>query len=173
MVVLTVTGLFKERHSNSSLEFARTFQKTMIIVPNNGGFCIKNEMLHINNASPAQSRNAFKPPVNASSLQTSMQASGMSTPMQAAMLTPMQGAMTSSMVPSVMPTTSAPQQLQTGGPNDVTKMQMIQAMSLQSNMNVEWSRKCLEETNWDFTRAGFVFSELFKQSKIPPEAFVK
>jgi nuclear RNA export factor len=40
-------------------------------------------------------------------------------------------------------------------------------------MNMEWSRKCLEETNWDFARAGFVFGELFKQNKIPPEAFAK
>lgn len=29
------------------------------------------------------------------------------------------------------------------------------------------SRRCLEETNWDFQRAGFVFTELNKQNKIP------
>lgn len=56
---------------------------------------------------------------------------------------------------------------------EATKMQMIQAMCQQSNMNPEWSRKCLEETSWDFQRAGFVFAELFKQNKIPPEAFSK
>lgn len=143
MVVLTVTGLFKERNTNPKAEYARTFQKTMVIVPNNGGFCIKNEMLHINNASQPQARNAFKAPV---------------------VTTPPMNAQQS------IPT--SPQQ-QPGAPDDATKMQMIQSMSLQSNMNVEWSRKCLEETNWDYQRAGFVFSELFKQSKIPPEAFVK
>lgn len=57
--------------------------------------------------------------------------------------------------------------------DDNTKMQMVQAMATSSNMNMEWSRKCLEETNWDFQRAGFVFAELHKQGKIPPEAFVK
>lgn len=147
MVVLTVTGLFKERNSNPKAEFARIFQKTMVIVPNNGGFCIKNDMMHINNASYSQSRNAFKAPIIASPQLNAPQ-------MPAAMAT-------------------APQQLTASGPDDATKMQMIQAMSQQSNMNVEWSRKCLEETNWDFQRAGFVFSELFKQNKIPPEAFVK
>lgn len=139
MIVLTVTGLFKERNTNSKAEYVRTFQKTLVVVPNNGGFCIMNELMHINNASQIQSRNAFKTPI---------------------------------ITPAVMPT--SPIQLQApGGPDDATKMQMIQAMSQQSNMNAEWSRKCLEETSWDFQRAGFVFSELFKQNKIPPEAFVK
>lgn len=139
MLVLTVTGLFKERNTNPKAEYVRTFQKTLVVVPNNGGFCIKNELLHINNASQTQSRNAFKTPIIA---------------------------------PPQMAATPLQMQASTG-PDDATKMQMIQAMSQQSNMNVEWSRKCLEETNWDYERAGFVFSELFKQSKIPPEAFVK
>lgn len=143
MIVLTVTGLFKERNTNPKAEYTRTFQKTMVIVPNNGGFCIKNELMHINNASVLQTKNAFKAPAI------------VSTPMAA---TPM----------PVATQIAAPQQI-----DDATKMQMIQAMSLHSNMNVEWSRKCLEETNWDFQRAGFVFSELYKQNKIPPEAFVK
>lgn len=60
-----------------------------------------------------------------------------------------------------------------GQPDDATKMQMIQTMSQQSNMNLEWSRKCLEETQWDFPRAAHVFTELHKQNKIPAEAFVK
>jgi nuclear RNA export factor len=135
MIVLTVTGLFKERNTNPKLEYVRIFQKTLVIVPNNGGFCIMNELLHINNASGYQSKNAFKTPV-------------------------------------VAPSTPQPV-AGSSGPDDATKLQMVQAISQQTNMNIEWSRKCLEETNWDFTRAGFVFSELFKQGKIPPEAFVK
>lgn len=142
MIVLTVTGLFKERNADPKAEHARIFQKTLVIVPNNGGFCIKNEMLHINNASPAQSRNSFKLPAPVTPP---------STPSTSIQQSP---------VPSVTP-------------DDSTKMKMIQAMSQQSNMNMEWSKKCLEETNWDFTRAGFVFGELFKQNKIPPEAFAK
>lgn len=147
MVVLTVSGLFKERDPNPKLEYVRCFQRTMVIVPNNGGFCIKNEMLHVNNASQTQSRNAFKAPIVASSQLSSQ--------------------------PMAAPMPASPQVIQPGAPNDATKMQMIQAMSQQSQMNAEWSRKCLEETSWDYQRAGFVFSELFKQGKIPPEAFVK
>lgn len=151
MVVLTVTGLFKERNTNPKKEFARTFQKTMVIVPNNGGFCIKNELVHVNNASQTQARNAFKTPIVAAP-QMSMQQPAPSMGMQQS-------------VPVAIPSSSAP--------DEATRIQMIQAMSQQSNMNVEWSRKCLEETSWDFQRAGFVFSELYKQNKIPPEAFVK
>lgn len=145
MIVLTVTGLFKERNLNSKAEYARTFQKTMVIVPNNGGFCIKNEMMHVNNASHSQAKNAFKTPIVAAPQQIAQ-------PMT-----------------SVAPTTSQ----QPGAPDEATKLQMVQMMSQQSNMNIEWSRKCLEETNWDYQRAGFVFGELFKQNKIPPEAFTK
>lgn len=142
MIVLTVTGLFKERNTDPKAEHARIFQKTLVIVPHNGGFCIKNEMLHINNATPAQARNSFKTP---------------------APVTP----------PSTIQTSTSIQPATSGTPDDSTKMKMIQAMSQQSNMNMEWSRKCLEETSWDFARAGYVFGELFKQNKIPPEAFAK
>jgi nuclear RNA export factor len=135
MIVLTVSGLFKERSTNPKAEHARCFQKTLVIVPNNGGFCIKNEMLHINNASQTQARAAFKEPI----------------PIAPTNMTP-----------------STSQQL-----DDNTKLRMVEEMSKVSNMNLEWSRKCLEETQWDYNRAGFVFQELFKQSKIPPEAFVK
>lgn len=153
MIVLTVTGLFKERSTNPKEEYARTFQKTMVIVPNNGGFCIKNELLHVNNASFSQARNAFKTPLIANSQLAPQQ------PPVASMSTQMPVSMS--------------QPASVGTPDDSVKMQMIQAMSQQSNMNAEWSRKCLEETTWDFQRASFVFSELYKQNKIPPEAFIK
>lgn len=149
MINLTVTGLFKERSTNPKAEYARIFQKTLVIVPHNGGFCIKNELLHINNASPLQARNAFKTPQP-----------------QPVAMSSMPAASTSNIQPP--PSVALP-----GAPDDSTKMRMIQAMSQQSNMNIEWSKKCLEETNWDFNRAGFVFAELFKQGKIPPEAFNK
>lgn len=139
MIIMTVTGLFKEKNSEPKLEFVRSFQKILVIVPNNGGFCIRNELLHFNNASQTQARNIFKAPI------TTQQIAAVNLPIQQ---------------PS--------QQF-----DEATKMRMIEAMSQQSNMNLEWSRKCLEETQWDFNRAGYVFQELFKDNKIPPEAFVK
>lgn len=139
MIVLTVTGLFKERNPNPKAEYARIFQKTMVIVPNNNGFCIRNEMLHINNASVSQARDAFKEPVAVAPT-----------------------------IPTTVTSPTIPQQ-----PNEVTKLQMVQEISRLTNMNLEWSRKCLEETQWDFQRAGFVFTQLHKDNKIPPEAFLK
>lgn len=39
--------------------------------------------------------------------------------------------------------------------------------------NDRYACRCLEETNWDFNHAAFVFNKLFKENKIPPEAFIK
>ncbi|XP_031626575.1 nuclear RNA export factor 1 [Contarinia nasturtii] len=149
LITLTVTGIFREKQSSSvSVRHdLRSFHRTMIIVPINGGFCIKNDILHITNLTMAQVKTAFKPiapvPVTTGPSQ-----------------------------PPVVPTpTSA---LNTSLPPDEnTKLQMIEAMAQHSQMNLEWSRKCLEETNWDFQRAGHAFTELHKQNKIPPEAFIK
>lgn len=139
MIVMTVTGIFKEKDSEQRSEYFRTFQKTLVIVPNNGGFCIRNELLHINNASPTQARNAFTSTIDVQQINPLFQS-------------------------------SIAQQPQADESN---KIKMIEMMSQQSNMNVEWSKKCLEETQWDFNRALYVFQELFKESKIPQEAFVK
>lgn len=142
MLVLTVTGVFREKKKNSTLTLLRSFQRTLVVVPSGSGFCIRNEMLTLNNATPSQLEKAFKGPLEAAN------------------------APATQMVPVAV--VQAP-----GIIDDNTKMQMVQAMATSSNMNMEWSRKCLEETNWDFQRAGFVFAELHKQGKIPPEAFVK
>ena len=74
-----------------------------------------------------------------------------------------------------MPSTSAVMQqipIQVQSVDDTTKARMIEEMSKHSKMNASWSQKCLEEVNWDYERAGFVFTELHKQQKIPSEAFV-
>lgn len=151
MILLTVTGLFKERRPDKNAEYVRSFQRSLVIVPNNNGFCIRNELLHVNNASLQQEKCFMNP-----AQQQINQANQM--PAQ----------------PNMLPTNSmavAPNV--PGVPNDAIKMQMVQAMSQHSNMNLDWSRKCLEETNWDFNKAGSIFTELHQQNKIPPEAFVK
>lgn len=141
LILLTVTGVFKERKVAVINEPYRSFQRSLVIVPSGSGFCIRNEMIHINNATRIQEEKAFK------------------TPAAPAVVAP------------VPPVAAVPPVV--GGPDDNTKLQMVQAMAAHSNMNLEWSRKCLEETNWDFERAGFAFTELHKQNRIPPEAFVK
>ncbi|XP_055695542.1 nuclear RNA export factor 1 [Lutzomyia longipalpis] len=149
MILLTVTGLFREKRKNQSQPL-RSFQKCLLIVPSGGGFCIRNEMLHITDVTKDQTMGAFKPaPVTETPQMHTPQA-------PIAPVAPIQA----------MPSTSH-------GVDDVTKMQMIQALVQSSNMNMEWSRKCLEENNWDYERAGYVFAEMNKQNKIPPEAFMK
>lgn len=62
MIQLTVTGVYRERNKEQTNNFVRSFQRTLFIVPNNNGFCIRNELFHVNNASAKQERNAFKGP---------------------------------------------------------------------------------------------------------------
>ncbi|PSN46403.1 hypothetical protein C0J52_15903 [Blattella germanica] len=57
--------------------------------------------------------------------------------------------------------------------NDFKKEQMVQFMSELTMMNKKWSRKCLEETNWNIKEALTIFTELYKIDKIPEEAFTK
>lgn len=146
MLVLTVTGVFREKRQGSTVTNLRSFQRTLVVVPSGSGFCIRNEMLNINNPTPQQVEKAFKGPLAAASAPAT---------------------------PVVVAGGAAVVQSPVAVIDDSVKLQMVQAMSASSGMNVEWSRKCLEETNWDFQRAGFIFAELHKQGKIPPEAFVK
>ncbi|XP_036380703.1 nuclear RNA export factor 1-like [Megalops cyprinoides] len=62
---------------------------------------------------------------------------------------------------SPVPTLSAPQQ------------EMLSAFSLMSGMNLEWSQKCLQDNEWDFNRAGEIFTKLKAQGSIPEAAFIK
>lgn len=46
---------------------------------------------------------------------------------------------------------------------------MIQAFSQQSGMKIDWARKCLEDSEWDFEAAGRIFNQL--RANIPKDAF--
>lgn len=111
---LTVTGVFRETAGSQPL---RSFQRTLIIVPANGGFCIRNEMVHINNVTTTQERTSFKPPTVASGVASSVAVAPVATIAQ-----------------QVTPSTST-------GIDEPAKMQLIQQMSIQSGMNLGWSRK--------------------------------
>ncbi|XP_073835333.1 nuclear RNA export factor small bristles isoform X1 [Musca autumnalis] len=168
LISFTVAGLFKEFESTtSSTGEIRYFQRQFVIVPAGGGFCIRNEMILVTSATGTQARTFLKPPV------VTEPAAG-----AANQLPPTAAGSLQSRLQMQQPSTSAaaglmPQPTIPTQPDDATKMQMVQAMCAQSNMNIEWSRKCLEETNWDYNHAAFVFDKLHKEGKIPPEAFVK
>ncbi|XP_054551614.1 nuclear RNA export factor 2-like isoform X2 [Talpa occidentalis] len=51
------------------------------------------------------------------------------------------------------------------------QQEMVQAFSAQSGMNLQWSQKCLQDNEWDYLRAGQIFTVLKNQGKIPEEAF--
>ncbi|XP_006869180.1 PREDICTED: nuclear RNA export factor 2-like [Chrysochloris asiatica] len=48
---------------------------------------------------------------------------------------------------------------------------MVQAFAIQSGMKREWSLKCLEDNEWNYTIAGQVFTILKAEGTIPEEAF--
>ncbi|KAI4502744.1 hypothetical protein M0802_001788 [Mischocyttarus mexicanus] len=56
-------------------------------------------------------------------------------------------------------------------PEDV-KQQMIKTINQQTNMNLTWSQKCLEDVNWNYEKAIVAFQNAFKLNKIPQEAYV-
>ncbi|CAH1159357.1 unnamed protein product [Phaedon cochleariae] len=50
--------------------------------------------------------------------------------------------------------------------------QMVETLRIVTNMNTDWSRKCLEECHYDLKSALGLFVDLYKGDKIPPEGFV-
>ncbi|XP_030161491.1 nuclear RNA export factor 2-like isoform X1 [Lynx canadensis] len=51
------------------------------------------------------------------------------------------------------------------------QQEMVQAFSTQSGMKLEWSQKCLQDNEWNYTRAGQVFTMLKNEGKIPEDSF--
>ncbi|XP_066106564.1 nuclear RNA export factor 2-like [Saccopteryx bilineata] len=58
------------------------------------------------------------------------------------------------------------------GPTLSQKQQeMVQVFSIQSGMNLPWSEKCLQENDWNYTKAAEVFIKFKTEGTIPEEAF--
>ncbi|XP_037676795.1 nuclear RNA export factor 1-like [Choloepus didactylus] len=53
------------------------------------------------------------------------------------------------------------------------QQEMVQALSIQSGKNHEYSQKCLQDNKWNYTTAGQVFTMLKAEGKIPEEAFTQ
>ncbi|XP_006214897.1 nuclear RNA export factor 1 [Vicugna pacos] len=53
------------------------------------------------------------------------------------------------------------------------QQEMLQAFSTQSGMNLEWSQKCLQDNDWDYTRSAQAFTHLKAKGEIPEVAFMK
>lgn len=149
MMLIEVTGMFKEMDGKDNL--LRYFSRTFVIVPTGTGYCIQSEQLHISHPTQAQEKGT-----SVARVQSAPSYSGAPPPYDVGF-------------DGSQPSTSGAQQPVT---EDV-KQQMANALCQQTNMNLEWSLKCLTEVNWNFNQALVAFQEFFKMGRIPQEAFNK
>lgn len=163
MILLTVTGIFREKNTspssssssyrsgnNSNDQLLRSFQRSLVIIPSGAGYCIINEMLHVNTLTIAQSRTAFKP---------------LELPVTPPVIPAQPGPIAASAaVPIVTPTPiTAATNLPVVPPNDEVKLQMVQAMATMSQMNMEWSKRLVEFTSIilnEFQKYGVLLFEI-------------
>ncbi|KAI8788851.1 nuclear RNA export factor 1 [Biomphalaria glabrata] len=52
------------------------------------------------------------------------------------------------------------------------QLQMIERFMADSKMNAAYSLQCLQANDWDYNKAGLIFTDLKNQGRIPPEAFL-
>lgn len=163
MIVFTITGLFKEITgdpdsgtpiSMQSYEL-RHFMRTFVVVPQNSGFCIRNETIFITSASTEQTRE-FKrsqhqpAPIAAGTVLTPNSSGAVNVDTSSLQNRLQQGHGPTGAV-ALLPSPSTQQSIgATAGPvaavaagagTEAARMQMVQAMCAHSQMNVEWSRK--------------------------------
>ncbi|XP_011168570.1 nuclear RNA export factor 1 [Solenopsis invicta] len=144
MMFITITGYFQEVDNKD--EPIRYFNRTFIIVPEGGGYCIRNEQLHISQPTEAQLKQLHQ---------------------QLSQLNNQQTQLTTPALESIETKPMATEL------SDDIKQQMTMTLSQHTNMNLEWSLKCLQETQWNYDNALSAFQEFYKRGQIPPEAFTK
>ncbi|XP_043493072.1 nuclear RNA export factor 1-like [Polistes fuscatus] len=150
MMFVTVTGLFKELTKE---EHVRYFNRTFIIVPQGTGYCICNEQLHISNTTETQRKLILNNTDKESEEPMAEE------PMAEE--------------PSISKTSNSAAEGTVPELSETVKQQMIVTLSQQTNMNLEWSLKCLREVEWNYENALSAFQEFFKRGLIPSEAFSK
>ena len=142
-MLVTVTGLFKEIEDENAP--SRYFNRVLLIVPEGNGYCIFNEQLHISNLTQRQYKRAMKN-------QTNMK-------------------MTVSTVNSHI--NSQNMLTESSALSEEVKQKMTLTLSQETNMNIAWSFKCLNEVQWNYDNALAAFQQFFQQELIPAEAFEK
>jgi len=154
-MLVTITGYFQEIEKGCNKgEPIRYFNCTYIIVPVGSGYCIQNQQLHISHPSDTELQQLKQLNCEKTEEFETSSASLMSNmPTETTKLT--------------TPSTHNSQL------SEDIKHQMTLTLSQQTNMNIEWSLKCLQETQWNYDNAILAFQEFFKRGQIPPEAFIK
>ncbi|XP_011697338.1 PREDICTED: nuclear RNA export factor 1-like [Wasmannia auropunctata] len=145
MTFITITGYFQELDNKD--EPIRYFNRTVVIVPKGEGYCIRNEQLHISQPSEAQVKQLHQQLSRLNRQPTQPEAPALGS---------------AEVAKSIVPKLS----------ND-TKQQMAVTLSQQTNMNLEWSLKCLQDLQWNYDNALSAFQKLDKLGQVPSEAFTK
>lgn len=55
--------------------------------------------------------------------------------------------------------------------NDTEKHLLIQKLQEDTNLTYDFAAKCLDDNNWEYTKAYYVFDQLKKKNMVPPHAF--
>ncbi|CAF0843293.1 unnamed protein product [Rotaria sordida] len=141
--IFTVNGLYREIDQGINGP-VRSFQRTFTCSQTSSGVLIVADHIMIINATDSQVLNMTRPTPPASS--------------------------------STEPSSSSSRTMESqNGPGLSIEMQtqMIQKFSQQSGMNIEYSKLCLAENDWNYEKAAQKFQECQKMNLIPPEAFTK
>jgi len=140
---ITITGYVQLDNKEEPIIYY--FNRTFIIVPKDEGYCIQNEQLHISQLPESQLTKLYQQLNQLENQQIQSE-------------TP---ALSSVEVTNFVATESS----------DEMKQQMTLMLSQQTNMNLEWSLKCLQDTQWNYDNAISAF--ILNREQIPSQAFTK
>ncbi|XP_012060292.1 PREDICTED: nuclear RNA export factor 1-like [Atta cephalotes] len=143
MMFITITGYVQLDNKEEPIIYY--FNRTFIIVPKDEGYCIQNEQLHISQLPESQLTKLHQQLNQLENQQIQSE-------------TP---ALSSVEVTNFVATESS----------DEMKQQMTLMLSQQTNMNLEWSLKCLQDTQWNYDNAISAF--ILNREQIPSQAFTK
>ncbi|XP_014285683.1 nuclear RNA export factor 1 isoform X2 [Halyomorpha halys] len=155
LIQLNVCGLFSETVKKTPMRY---FNRVFLIVPTGSGFCIINDQLTVLLATSEQVKKYNK-------IKAEAAAAAASQPDVPPPVVPVPVP-----VPEALPVANA---IPVAEPDLAMKQQMVTTLAANTGMNLIWSEKCLNETNWNFEQAMFAFNKLQKAGSIPAQAFVK
>jgi nuclear RNA export factor len=157
MIGFSIVGIFKEKSVNDSKSHYtnRTFQRTFICIPTDDGkMSIVNEQFTLVSLSFNQIKNINK------NRTKSLNENEMVTD---------SNSRTNNEIPSTSSASSLSSTLPMNNLNQEREI-LINRFSLASNLNMKWSRDCLEFANWDYLTAEKTFIE--HKNEIPKDAFL-
>ncbi|XP_014481162.1 PREDICTED: nuclear RNA export factor 1-like [Dinoponera quadriceps] len=170
MMFVTLTGYFQE--VNTKEEPIRYFNRTFVIIPEGTGYCICNEQIHISQPTDAQLKQ-LKSQLSQSGQPASLLPRDSVEQQQVSMVPQAVIEQPTPLVPQMPTEVEAAKPMETAELSEEIKQQMVVTLSQQTNMNLQWSLKCLHEVQWNYNNALSAFQNFFKLGQIPPEAFAK